>query len=462
MKWGSIDLRNKDVNDTTAKLSTWGIVLCILIAMLGYLAVVAINQESPDNIWNFITYVFSIVLFVYGLWQFLLDGITISNTFLMCFYLFLAVNCFLLSGLQKAKTFLDLYYFFVGPLMFYEIIKATEKKKLIISNGYFKIDYDKLCLYVVALFVLMYIFIFRTKGVRIFSTTLKSQQADLYVIPGISGWIDVLGWLTLMLSYTVKKKLLRVLMYFTPPIFTFLNASRTLTMRMVVFLICLFLYKKGKKVANSKTISRIIVVIISIIIVFGVWGNYREEVSGYTSKSITTLSDGYIDNDIFNWVYSYSALNYDVLKQTIIEESFPMQCKRIFAPIIRIIGGSEAILNLQLERASQVGSISGFNGATFMSNPIYEMNVLYWIQLLFLAIIVSFLGRMSKSVQFYGGYIYFLMASVMATFGNFYIDVNGIYGVVLGIIICFCVSPMYKSEHNITKKEKHRCVLRLR
>ena len=69
------------------------------------------------------------------------------------------------------------------------------------------------------------------------------------------------------------------------------------------------------------------------------------------------------------------------------------------------------------------------------------MKYFYFIELILLSIIIMLFAKLSKSVDFRGGYVYFIMASIMTVFGNYYLDINGFYAVILGVIICFLIKP---------------------
>jgi hypothetical protein len=116
----------------------------------------------------------------------------------------------------------------------------------------------------------------------------------------------------------------------------------------------------------------------------------------------------------------------------------------LFLPVIRIFGGTSAIAEYNKILSLQVGSVRGFNGSTFLLHPIYEMGYLYFIELVCLAIIVAVTAKIAKSLSFRGGYVYFIMASIMTVFGDYYLDINGFYAVVIGVFICFFIEPSMK------------------
>ena len=422
------------------------IITAFFVIFIGFIIISFGIRHSRNDYYNIITFFFSVFLFLYGLTHFLKNGLQISNAFLISFYFFLALNCFNVSLLQKPKTLTDIYFYFFGPLMFYLIINYLEKATIKLKYVNIKLSYELVCKGFLIMFIALYGYIFKTKGIRFFSNTLKSEQQSLYVVSGISGLIDVLAWLLLMLSFSTKKKVLKILMILCPILFTFFSASRTLTMRMLIFMGCYVFYSKGKKAANSKSIFRAMFFGVGVIVGFGVWGNYREKVSGFMTISISAALQSVSNNTIFDWLYAYSAFNYDVIKQVVIEKNFPFRFRALLRPILRVVGGSSAIGQYNKIVSSEVGSIKGFNGSTFLLHPIFELKYFYFIELFILAVIVAIMAKISKTLNFRGGYVYYIMASVMTVFGEYYLDINGFYAVVMGIIICYLIRPTMKFE----------------
>lgn len=417
------------------------VILAFLIALLGFSFIFQSSERTNSGFFNVLTYFFSILFFLYGLKDFIDHGLLISNAFLISFYFFLALNCFGFSLLQKPKTPIDVYFFFFGPLLFFLSLDILDKINFRVKRFTFSISYEFVCSCILIVFVMLYLYIFMTKGIRMFSNQLKSQQQSLYVVEGISGLIDVLAWLLLMLSFSTKRKKLKFLMISCPILFTLMNASRTLTMRMLVFMISYFLYARGKRAGSGKTLTRVMILGVIIIVAFGLWGNYREKTAGWMTVTIGDALQSTSNNSVFNWMYSYTAFNFDVIKQVVIEKTFPFRFQALFLPVIRLIYGSAAVGEYNKIVSEEVGSIKGFNGSTFLLHSIYEMKYFYFIELILLSIIIMLFAKLSKSVDFRGGYVYFIMASIMTVFGNYYLDINGFYAVILGVIICFLIKP---------------------
>lgn len=422
--------------------------MTFFLLLISYIFISFKVRFHYDDYYSIVTFFLSLLLFLQGLKQFQKYGLQISNAFLMSFYFFLSLNCYGISMLQKPKTLLDIYYYFWGPLLFYIILVYFEKLSIKIKRVHTKLSFEFICNIFLFSFIGLYAYVFKTKGVRIFSNTLKSEQQSLYVIAGISGLIDVLAWTLLMLSFSINKKILKISMIICPIVFTFLNASRTLTMRMLVYMLCYVLYARGKKAANSKSIVRTILFSTVIIIGFGAWGNYREKVSGFMTISISTALQSVSGNTIFDWMYAYSAFNYDVIKQVVIEKSFPFRFKSLLRPLLRLIGGSAIIGEYNKLVSTQVQSIKGFNAATFLLYPIFELRYFYFIELFILAFIVSIVAKLSKVIGFRGGYVYFIMASIMTVYGDYYLDINGFYAIILGLIICYLIRPSVTLQEN--------------
>jgi len=430
-----------------------------IAAVAAYLMVVILFFDPFYNLANCATYFLAIFICLYGVVDFFRNGLKIANAFLISFYFFLAVNCLGLSYLQRPKTLLDMYYFFFGPVLFYCALSLLENMRINIKKRItLKIQMDWVNWGLLVAFCGLYLFVFATKGIRLFSTTLKSEQARLFVIPGVSGLIDMLGWTLLMLSLNAKNKHLKWLMIVVPVLFTLLNASRTLTMRMGAFVVCLFLFSRGKKISSIKLISLILVIAILVVVLFGVWGNYRERISGWSNLAdigISTALESKVDNDILGWLYGYSAINYDVLKQRIIEREFTVPFRHLFVPIIRAIGGSEAVGAYNAEIGKAFGkSLNGFNATTFLASPIMELREFYFIELLLLALIIGVCVMLSRAVGFRGAYVYFTMASIMSVFGDYYIDINGDYAIILGLLVCVLVNqyPTYTEKQEVKKQ----------
>lgn len=399
-----------------------------------YFPFMVLFYDHNFTILNFIIYALSLVMVLAGVRSYICHGMGLCSIFLICFYTVLAINCSNLSGIQRPKEISDIWYFFPGPLLFAAILRKADRirvKRILRAKI---VDADIAVVILSAVFWVLQSYLFLTKGIRLFTDFLISSQSAMFTVSGISGLLIMINWIILMLLPALKHNFIKCVAVLTGILPQILNANRTMFMRVAVYLLLYAAYLYGRYIFKKENFLKITVSVAVLLFIFAIWGNYREQTVYSASKDyIGNLLQSKSNSPVINWVYGYTAINFDVLKQKIIGTEPLYSIKAIFIPFIRLFNGSEAAVAVTKGLFANVGNgLHGFNATTFLSAFIAELGALYFLEMVFLGLLVYTLVLFCKAFRFTGGYLYLGMLTAFTIFGNYYIDITSFYSICAG------------------------------
>ncbi|ALU14149.1 polysaccharide biosynthesis protein [Eubacterium limosum] len=406
-------------------------------------------KSNLNNIPNLLIFIFSLLIFIASLFSIVGTGLQTYNLFAFTFFLFLCLNTFNLSLLQIEKTFMDIYYYFFGSVVFILCLYLGEKvllnknKKIKIKvKGFF--EPNKMVVILLILYFLIQFIIYTKVGFAFLSmeNNLRFLDRSAYRIQGLSGIVSIVKWILLMFIPVIKRKR-KLLVIISLIVFDgILSVSRGDISRVILYLIILWISNlwTNKKTINKKEMIKKSLIglafIILFLIIFSILGNIRQGIGDY-SFSITKLSQGRVNSDIVNWLYTYTSINFDVLLKykNFIPINFAVQ---LFLPLFRLFGQNN-LVDHYLSIADNI-SISGFNACTFIGTAIVDFGALYFVELGIMGLSIGIFMRLIKnSTRFIGikNFVY-LMISLLI-FGNYIFSPNYFYSI-LGayVLLCLC------------------------
>lgn len=378
-----------------------------------------------------------------GINEIRLQGGSLSNIFMISYFGGLAMNCFNISQLQEPKNWGDIYYFFVGPLIFYLILKNRDNKSIGFSiKPIVKINPNRLGILLYFIYIIAVLYMFGKIGIRFTSDDWNSAESIYYTIPGVSGMVGAISWLLLILLPELKYKY-KIVFLITTLITAVLMAKRGDAMRIVLFAM-MYVVSMQKKM-TAKTILRLIFAAIVGMIVFAEWGNYRQLQRGWDdSQTIGLLLESSVENNVVNWIFAYIGINYDVMKQLYIDAPFTWDVQELFLPVIRVLGDASAVA--EYYDSVNTHGLHGFNAVPFIAYFIHELGPLYIISVAILGGLVSLASNICTSLNIRGGNILLMMLTSMCFFGDYYLNVNTFFSLLLSIII-YGLIGMKKEEN---------------
>lgn len=396
-------------------------------------------ENGQISFLNRFTLIMSLFLVMIGLNSMTKKGINTYNAFLCTFYIFLAINTFNISSLQTKKSIEDVYYYFVGSLMFVLLLYWGENK--VLKNGKIKSNLAFLspeCVVIIllAFYYFLFGYIFIKTGIRLFSGNYLSTGTSAFVLPGISGLVYLLMWILLMYVPHVSVKLQLLIYVSTVVLSGICMVKRGDIMRITLFFILYYVYRLRNKIFSRKVLTRLVFLAFIFLLGFISLGNIRSmlrnggEGSISDGSKINSFLESNIDVGNLAWIYSYSAINFDVLKLYTSQEP-EYSLRTIFLPITRIVDGSQGVVDYDTRvTVEQSKGLHGFNAATFMSNFITDLGLFYFIEIFILGIIIGLIIMFSKSNELIGIYVFNLMNVVMAVFGNYFTNPNYVFAMI--------------------------------
>ena len=373
------------------------------------------NKYNPVNIFIFCI---SLIICLLGINDIRKNGIRTYNVFLLSFYLFLLWNTLNISSLQFEKEFSDLYYYFVGPLLFSIFIfigdRLPIKETKIVDNKVNKRS-SALIILVFVIYLLLSYYIYTQVGLKIFSDKLlRYTSNDEYAVPGFSGLAYTLMWTMIIFVPHMKKYLNMLIVPFIVLYSGVLQFNRGNIFRIVLFMIIYYCYKKGKSLLEPKKIVAMIVVISILIIFFGYIGEVRQtDINNvFDIKDLTQSS---YNSKTLNWIYNYTAMNFDVIKIYFNLEPYYLP-STLLVPFMRLIGNREYVLKYYSPPDYSLGIT---NSSTFLSGFIRDYGSYYLIELSVFGFMICLLQITIRKLRFMGLYFFVQMYIVFFFFGNY-------------------------------------------
>jgi hypothetical protein len=185
---------------------------------------------------------------------------------------------------------------------------------------------------------------------------------------------------------------------------------------------------------KMKNILIIFLILISFLYLFSLYGEYRLLERGGYDGIIKEYLGSRVDSILVSWIYSYLALNFDVLK--LYFEFIPQYEITHFFNFFMHDTEREAI--------GMAVSISGFNAATFIIPYYLDLGNFYWIEMLIIFFMFGILIFIAKKMNFIGVYLFLLMLLFLMLFGDYFVNRTMFVTIVLSILIF----PFLKFEKN--------------
>ncbi|MCI8403025.1 MAG: hypothetical protein HFI38_13200 [Lachnospiraceae bacterium] len=404
------------------------------------------------GIGNVFLFFVSAFLISYGILDILNKGVKINNVFLVCYFFFLAINNLNISRLQIEKGIVESYYLLAGPILFWIIVRFFDNQKMnVYITGKLKFKPDTIGTALICVILFIKTLIIMQTGIRLLDANwIGGGTGDQYTVGGLSGIYQICIWTLLILLPRLNKKNKIITVAISVFFEVILAISRNNAMMIFTYLVLLFaISKRDKLLINKKVIRHIFVVIVLMLIAFTVFGNYRQRMRGWKNpgNTIEYLLQSNTSNGALNWIYGYTAINYDVMLQTMTSADHPMSLYSIFSPYIRVLFGYSALSEYQ-DAVYHIKALNGFNASTMFGPMVYEMGELYIIQAVLLAMQVGFFGLIARKEKADGHYAYLMAFGALAVFGNFYSIATYSYVSIVAMII-YLFLPLQREEMQI-------------
>jgi len=249
---------------------------------------------------------------------------------------------------------------------------------------------------------------------------------DKYTVPGISGLSALVQWLLVIFLPYVKKRYSVLAVISIIVLSGIMNVKRGDIMRVSVFILFYFtLIKIRHSQFNFSIFFHLFALIATILAVFIIFGEYRTESRGGEAGLIVTYLGSRVDSVFISWIYSYFALNFEVLKL-----NYCIPADYASFHLHEIFGA-----NLSREALAMQTSISGFNASTFIGPFVLDYGIFYPLEIIPFAVIAGAFIYTSKKLNFTGLYIFMLMLMALMIFGDYLISRSMLMSMMLAIFI---------------------------
>jgi oligosaccharide repeat unit polymerase len=372
----------------------------------------SLNKSNPLN---FMIYVIAFLIFLYSVYSIKEKNVNSYNIFLFGFFIALFLNTFNMSSKQLEKDLNDFYLFLVGPLVVFIILYFFENIRFnkIVIKTYIKLDTNTFYISIIFLYITLKLYIGLSVGFRIFEygDISQIQSGDKFKIPGISGLAATFQWMLLIFAPYVKRKYIFIGIVSIIIFSGFLDVKRGDLVRVFIFFIIYwyFLNFKMNKI-DSKKIFLIGISLLLFIYLFSLYGEYRLLERGGYEGIIKDYLGSRVDSVLVSWIYSYLALNFDVLKLYF-----------DFTPQYELSHFYSFFMSDTDSIAVGVNkSISGFNATTFIQPYFLDFGYFYWLEVILVFLILGALILFVKKINFIGMYIFLLMLLFLMLFGDYF------------------------------------------
>nr|WP_169717682.1 hypothetical protein [Sporomusa silvacetica] len=247
----------------------------------------------------------------------------------------------------------------------------------------------------------------------------------------MSGALAIIKWILLMMIPYVTKSLRYAIVISLILFSGVMQFNRGDIFRISIFLALFYMINREKKLITKKNLIILFTVTALGITSFAWIGEFRQ------SDELNTFDIGYlmesrVDNIAFNWLYSYSAINFDVLKLVTEAEdqNFPYT---VFSLFIYYFGDREFIEGLEKDRASF--SLSGLNASTFLSPFVQDMGAYYIIELIVFGALMSLFIIFIKAQRLTGVYLFIMLLITLTISGNYLIVPNFVVAILLATFL---------------------------
>ncbi len=396
----------------------------------------SINKTNPIN---FMMYIVSLVIFVYAIYSIKEKNINSYNIFLFGFFIALFFNTFNLSSKQFEKDLNDFYLFLVGPFVVFVILYISENVKFnkMVVRTYIKVDVNTFYIGIIFFYMILKLYIGLSVGFRVFEygDITQIQSGDKFKVSGITGLAVIFQWMLLIFAPYVKRKYIFIGIVSIIIFSGFLDVKRGDLVRVFIFFLIywyFFNFKMNK--ISSKKLFLICIFFILFVYLFSLYGEYRLLERGGYEGIIKDYLGSQIDSVLVSWIFSYLALNFDVLK-LYFDVTPQYEITHFFSffmhDVDRIAFGMET-------------TISGFNATTFILPYFLDYGYFYWLEIMLIFFIFGFLIILIKKMNFVGMYMFLLMLLFLMLFGDYFTTRTMFVTIVFSLL----VFPFLKLKKN--------------
>lgn len=414
----------------------YSFIIIFIILLYPIIVFDSINKTNPIN---FMMYIVSLLIFIYAIYSIKEKNINSYNIFLFGFFIALFLNTLNISSKQLEKDLNDFYLFLVGPFVVFVILYISENVKFnkMVVRTYIKVDVNTFYIGMIFFYILLKLYIGLSVGFRVFEygDITQIQSGDKFKVSGISGLAGTFQWMLLIFAPYVKRKYIFIGIVSIIIFSGFLDVKRGDLVRIFIFFLIYwyFLNYKMNKI-NSKKIFFIATSLLLFIYLFSLYGEYRLLERGGYEGIIKDYLGSRVDSILVSWIFSYLALNFDVLK-LYFEFTPQYEITHFFNffthDIERIALGMDT-------------TISGFNATTFILPYFLDFGYFYWLEMILVFFIFGFLIILIKKMNFVGMYMFLLMLLFLMLFGDYFTTRTMFVTIVLSLL----VFPFFELKKN--------------
>lgn len=433
-------------------------VVLVVVAALLYCVYAAFFAQDSITLVNVLLFCAAMTAMSWGLADMAARGARIANAFAVCFFAVLALNNLNISGLQAKKTLIDVYFFLFGPLIFLCILSLLDRD-VHPQRKVFAFDPNVVTGVLLCLYWLGKLIIFNKTGIKFFASSWAGMTGNEFVVPGLSGVVEMLMWISLMMIPSLKKGMKVAVAFSALLLSGVLMASRGNMMRIGIYLALCFVYAKRTSLFTKRNVCILVSVFLIGIIGFGIAGDFRQAQRGWDMSQITigSLLESRTRNNIINWAFAYTGISFDVLKQIYIPMEPSGGLSSLLMPLMRLFGGNELVM--ETVAASTTHGLNGFNASTFLSGFVADLGIWYFGGVALLALLVAFLARCAKCIEATGVYVFLMMLAALCLFGNYYFSPNLFFSIIAALLVCCFVNTREPVSRKKQCGEQRNCLI---
>lgn len=414
-------------------------VLVLFICMTLYSAYIVMYPSCELSGINLITAGASLCIVFASLNHVLSHGVRVWSVFLVVWFAFLAFNSLNISEMQIGKSMGDLYYYVFLPLLFAAVLAPAEQCEIPFFSevrNSARIGFgllDAIALLVILAYIVLRVDSIEQTGVRFLTPGFGAESPEKIGADGSgSGLVSLLMWLVILLGSNAQSKFVRYLSMAVIGASCLLFLKRGVVVKVVLYFVLFYLGKRGVEAFSKKGFAVFLVAVIVGCGVFALWGDARQHARGASSDySISAKIESRIDNDVVSWVYAYTSLNYDVLKQCYIDQTPTGEFEELLKPVNRIVLGEKMYEGSEEDGVRR--DLNGFNAPTFLGPFVEESGPLACFSILLLGLVVRITIALSLRVGSAGVYYLTMATASLALFSNSFTSPYIVYAIMISL-----------------------------
>ena len=418
----------------------------LIVQFLSLMIFIACNVQFVNgqfDVCNLLIWLLSSICVFWSIQNIKENNINACNIFMLVFFFFLHLNTYKMGKIQIDSDYLDLYYYFLAGVSFIsglfvgKLFIMNEKKN--VKKIYFSTE--NIVAVILIIYLCVYLIIFKQTGIRLFSKVYNNinNEAEIFVIPGLTGLASMLTWLLLFYLPHVKKIWKVLIIMSTLLLYGVMMFSRGNIMRIFVFcVVCYMCYLKTDLFTRKNIIKFFGIAILSVIL-FALLGTIRQSLrwDKDSASVIEFYNNEFLNINIGNlfWIWGYTIINFDVIKMYYNFES-PYQIQTLVSPLQRFVDKAsyEQFLNRAAQNEYKYG-LGGFNASTFLTNYIIDLKEFFFIEVFILGVIVGIFTWYAWKNKFIGIYSFILTLIILMIFGDYFMNPNFLFTLIFGCIL---------------------------